>query len=826
MFKINNGGKKDIEKHCQRKRHLSKSINTVDEGSVSISEITDNISQNEITVSERNNNSEITDNYNNSRITDVNNNNEITFSLEEEVERAEIIQALKVVESNYSYASVSDDAERFCLMFPDSKIAKRYKQSRTKVNYVIQYGIAPYIKDLYIKDFSGLPFVFKFDETATAQVKKQYDAYIQYWSRETNLVNCVYIGSSYVGHCFAKDLLQKFKDFSEEMNLDQSLLLQLGMDGPNVNTRFEKDLLAEIDKEYGVNFLKLGSCSLHITHNGVREGIKAFGFDIEIFVNDVCFFFKLSAARRQDYKLTELFTEIETQYFLKHSSCRWLSMKKPVLRMLDQWENLVEYFLKFLPKQDNFSKQIKATQRYKRIVRFLKSQTSKAELCFIAYIAYSFEEYLCKMQSSHPMIHCLYEQISSLMFKFMKNFVEISAITTIQDEVVIAKQGIELASVDIERNQKKLELIEIGSKAKSLLNEMDISSENKRIFRKKCMSLYVTSTKYLIRKLPISNVFLKDAQYLHPEKRLFVSSASAISRIAHEVTCALKNNLKSVFHVSEYTTIGEVVDEIKYQWQLYQLTDIPKEWYLNASEEAEREKKITKSYWRDIERNWIEITPDDYEEIRTVRIDSYWAKVIEMKNSDGGYKFHQLGALIKSVLILSHGNAGPEQGFSINKSIIAAHGTRIGEENLVALRRTKHRLIQLGGVCNFRITKDLLESVNQSRRRYVEAAKKNDKSGKASKSNNDKCNENTDELSKIENEIRLVERGIEVADKAIKEGSKKLEQHLSTTKKLNADKLQSDNALIQMGLKRKNKLNEDLSSLKKKKKKLEENKRK
>ena len=55
------------------------------------------------------------------------------------------------------------------------------------------------------------------------------------------------------------------------------------------------------------------------------------------------FFFKLSAARMHDYKLMEVFTEIEAKYVLRHISSQWLSIKKP-LRILDQWENQDEYF--------------------------------------------------------------------------------------------------------------------------------------------------------------------------------------------------------------------------------------------------------------------------------------------------------------------------------------------------------------------------------------------------------------------------------------------------------------------------------------------------
>ena len=185
-------------------------------------------------------------------------------------------------------------------------------------------------------------------------MKKQYDGYVLYWSKELDLVMSVYCGSLFVGHCFSKDLLEHFTAFGEDMNWDPDLLLQIGMDGPNVNTKFEKDLHNMINDHYDASFLKLGSCGLHITHNGFRKGILEFGFDVETFVNDANFFFKMSATRRQDFKLMELFTDIEAKYMLKHTSARWLSMKKPILRILQQHENLNEYFLKYLPKQDKF----------------------------------------------------------------------------------------------------------------------------------------------------------------------------------------------------------------------------------------------------------------------------------------------------------------------------------------------------------------------------------------------------------------------------------------------------------------------------------------
>ena len=62
---------------------------------------------------------------------------------QEEISNAEILQALKCVDSNISFVAANGDGSRYQKMFPDSKIAEGYKQNETKIKYNIQYGIAP-----------------------------------------------------------------------------------------------------------------------------------------------------------------------------------------------------------------------------------------------------------------------------------------------------------------------------------------------------------------------------------------------------------------------------------------------------------------------------------------------------------------------------------------------------------------------------------------------------------------------------------------------------------------------------------------------------------
>ena len=153
-------------------------------------------------------------------------------------------------------------------MFPDSEIAKSYSQGETKVKYVIQFGIVPFIKQLILGDIKGKPFSFLFEETTTQQVKKQFDAYIQYLSSENQISN-IYAGSCFVGHCSSDQLFDHFHHFIKELELNPKLLLHLGMDGRNVNLKFQQDLVKYFDKK-GVSFLNVDTCLLHKVHGSFK----------------------------------------------------------------------------------------------------------------------------------------------------------------------------------------------------------------------------------------------------------------------------------------------------------------------------------------------------------------------------------------------------------------------------------------------------------------------------------------------------------------------------------------------------------------------------
>ena len=192
--------------------------------------------------------------------------------------------------------------------------------------YNINYGIAPYLKEKLIYDVRNIPFCFKFDETTNQQVQQQYDAYLQYWSKSQSKITNAYCDSLFVGHSTSDNLLNHFNSFMKDLNLDYNHLIQVGMDGPNVNLSFEKKLRSIMETTYETSFLNFGTCSLHPVHTAFRKGIKKLDFDVDEFFHDIHFFFKLSSARREDYPSLEETTKVAAPYALQHSETRWLNM--------------------------------------------------------------------------------------------------------------------------------------------------------------------------------------------------------------------------------------------------------------------------------------------------------------------------------------------------------------------------------------------------------------------------------------------------------------------------------------------------------------------
>jgi len=69
--------------------------------------------------------------------------------------------------------------------------------------------------------------------------------------------------------------------------------------------------------------------------------------------------------------------------------------------------------------------------------------------------------------------------------------------------------------------------------------------------------------------------------------------------------------------------------------------------------------------------------------------------------------------------LLSHGNAAPERGFSVNNALLTKERGSLAERSIVALRVLKEAIRIFGSCSNIPITKQLLQAVNWAHSEYA-----------------------------------------------------------------------------------------------------------
>ena len=115
---------------------------------------------------------------------------------------------------------------------------------------------------------------------------------------------------------------------------------------------------------------RLGPCSLHPVYTAFRNGLQELSFNLDLFFEDICFFFKRS--------------NVITHYAMWHATKHWLRMKYVAVRIY----NLTEYFFTVLPKQKREYYLVKKTECYQIIVKALRDNLSISYVSFCAFASF------------------------------------------------------------------------------------------------------------------------------------------------------------------------------------------------------------------------------------------------------------------------------------------------------------------------------------------------------------------------------------------------------------------------------------------------------
>lgn len=657
------------------------------------------------------------------------------------VTMAEAAWAMKVAASKFSYSSCDDLPELFKFMFPGS-IANDFTMSKGKISYLISDGLGPFFEkqlSKMVRDSSN-PYIIQFDETGTVQDKKECDTLVRFWDNAKGEVVTRFLKALFFGHAKGKDVAQALLNLVQEYGFDLALFLNIGSDGPNVNKTVWNEIDGKLKRMGYHGLLGFNPCNIHTVHNGFKNGVQVYGQQAEELAIDLFYWFKGSPCRKEDYFDTQMGLDLTAEVFIRHVQSRWLTLLPALTRILNKMEAVTKYFTIDVPKmarEEGTERTLNDNDRYKRICRKLKDPAVQLQLHFLVNIKPVFDKILGVFQKQEPLVHILHNECLQLVKTLMNRFLKRDAF---EGKRLRDLLQLDMTNPDIQCPNQDLE---VGESTRTALAKLN--ADQRKIPMKGMRSFLQVTTKYLMKKLPLENTFLRDLGIFHPDMQ--------DAEVGHRCIRRLAQQLPQVFDPEE---IAILVDEYK----VYQERNIPGDW----------------------------IETRDGDTTTSQRIDHYWAKVLDIKTLSGEKMFPKLAKLVKATLCLSHGNADVERSLSVAKKVLGTERTLLTAESINGLRRVDDAVKSEGGkIPRMTYSKEMLKSARHAHSQYRSRL---DEVNRAQELRRKEQQDRDEEIARKREEERLYEerkRKHKDAENKMQTEHKELQEELNVAGKLFKD---------------------------------------
>lgn len=438
----------------------------------------------------------------------------------DDVLKAEVLHTLNLIEKHHSYSSSSNSSALYRLMFPDSQIAAGFQCGDRKSAYMSTFGIAPYLERMEMKALQrSQQYVLLFDESLNEHLHmKQLDTHVRYWTGDT--VQTHYLTSQFLGHAKAIDLHEHLRQSWEKLPV-RSGLLQLSMDGPNVNWAAFKSFSKEVEQETNNKLINIGSCGIHTLHNAFKEGMTK-SFNLGSYLSSLHWLFKDSPARRED------FTTITGSVVFPLSYCghRWLENVSCIERAL-QLLKPMELYIKEVKTKTGYEPSCKS---FASTRDFISDPFLQAKLEASLMIARIVGPFLKKFQSDSPMLPFFSSDLFDILIKLLNKILKPDILKTITTPKDLHK--IDMLDDKIFLTPHK---VDIGTAAKDLLKNIRQSELRILSFRAEFLLFVRTMVKKLLNKSPIKYKLVRCCVFLNPTVMVTDRACSLLSQTLDEL---------------------------------------------------------------------------------------------------------------------------------------------------------------------------------------------------------------------------------------------------------------------------------------------------
>ena len=138
--------------------------------------------------------------------------------------------------NHISSRACTNTSALFEVMFRDSEISKQFACGKDKNAYLASFGLAPYFSDQLCKTLNECPiYSVSFDESFRITKNEQMDLVIRYWDPKLKCTLTRFIGSEFLGHSTADNLLKAFNKATAHLDQDKIIIVDfiiVDVDGP------------------------------------------------------------------------------------------------------------------------------------------------------------------------------------------------------------------------------------------------------------------------------------------------------------------------------------------------------------------------------------------------------------------------------------------------------------------------------------------------------------------------------------------------------------------------------------------------------------------
>ena len=487
-----------------------------------------------------------------------------------------------------------------------------------------------------------------FDESHNFKTKtKQMDVHVRFWSSGVDCASVAtrYLTSVYLGHSTADDLLDHFHAATDPLGL--SKLVQVSMDGPAVNWKFHRLLKEELQHTNNKSIVDIGSCGLHIVHRAFQDGARKSGWGVVALLKALYYCFRHSPARREDLtRVTE-----SSVFPLKFCQHRWVENLPVAERAVSVWSS----FLVFVARVEDKTLKVPGCDSYDVIRRWSKDPAVLVKVKCFASIAREVQPFLVKFLTDCPMVPFLHSALESMLRSLLSRIVK-------QDTLSASSSTVRLMAINVTDESVLLPVTKVNmgfaaeEHARHLISGKKISQLQCRDLRAQCRDFGVALVVKLKEKSPLSFPLVRSASCLDPRKMAVSSGKEECMKLMKPV-CAAFNEAGRV----EGEEFG--CEDILKEYSDFLSSVIPlKRSAYAAFDPTSADARIDHLLWTDMASN---------------------------------PRYAKLWKLVRDLLLLSHGQATVERGFSVNRQVEADN---LSEAGFVARCSICDHVAAVGGI--------------------------------------------------------------------------------------------------------------------------------